>query len=109
MSAPRAYTAEEVRDMILQHSVAMARYWASLPDVDRATGRPMTVQSRCEGVVFSMLTMLDGYTMALPGFALKLVPHEEDKAFAIEQGENWFEPGMEIEDALHEHLHRFTK
>jgi hypothetical protein len=96
----RAYTAEEVRDMILEHSVGLARYWAAQPN--------MSVQSQCEGVVFSMLVMLDGGSADLPGFTLTPKPHEDDKAFCQSQGQNWFE-SVVIDDALHEHLHRFVK
>lgn len=101
MTTPRAYTADEVRDMLLQHSVDLARYWATTPGVN-------TVEERCEGVVFSMLVMLDGGTGDLPGFTLTPTPHEDDKAYCISQGENWFEPVV-INDVLHEHLHRFVK
>jgi hypothetical protein len=81
----------------------MVRYWATLPDVDNATGRQMTVSDRCDGVAFSILTMLDGSSSNLPGFALRPTPHPDDKAFNIAEGENWFDPGCEIVDALHEH------
>ena len=100
MRAPRPYTAEEVRDMLLEHSVALARYWADQPN--------MTAYQRCEGVVFSMLAMLDGGSAGLPGFVLIPQPHESDKEFHISEGENWFE-AVEISFALHEHLGRFTK
>lgn len=35
-------------------------YWAALPDFDPATGRPLTIWDRCDGVAFSLLLALDG-------------------------------------------------
>lgn len=109
MTELTAYTADEVRDMLLQHLVHIARYWANLPDVDKATGRTHTVQDRCEGVLFSVLSTLDGASMNLPGFDLHAMPHPEDKAFLLAEGERWIEPGTVISDTLHEHLVRFLK
>jgi hypothetical protein len=34
-------------------------YWAGLPDFDAATGKPVTVWDRCDGVAFSLLLALD--------------------------------------------------
>lgn len=104
MTEPRAYTAEEARDMLLQHIRQTAKYWANLPATDRATGREMTMQDRCEGVAFSILSALDGCSASLPAVDLVLRPHEEDKAYNIENGDNWFEPGATISTMLHEHF-----
>lgn len=101
IDAPRAYTADEVRDMLLDHIRASARYWAELPDFDKATGRGITVQDRCEGVAFSILSTLDGCSY-LPAFDLAACPHEDDKAYHQSEGENWIEPGTTISDMLHE-------
>lgn len=103
---PRPYTEDEVRDMLIEHIRATARYWASLPDKDDATGHERTVLDRCEGVAFSILSALDGCSMELPAFTLKLDPHPEDKDFNLEVGSNWFEPGMEISTMLHEFFHK---
>lgn len=105
----RAYTNDEVRDMIVEYAAEVAHYWASLPDIDTATGRRFTTLVRCEGVVHSVLAMLDGASGAIPAVNLKLMPHTDDKEYHKNEGENWFEPGMEIEDTLHEHLYRFRK
>jgi hypothetical protein len=102
MSEPRAYTEEEVRDLLLKQIRAMVRYWANLPDVDKATGRRITIHDRCDGVAFSILNILDGGSMGLPAFDLTAAPHEEDKQFFIENGENWFEETV-ISDMLHEY------
>ena len=101
---PRAYTAEEVRDMMLNHIHTMVDYWAG---VEAMRGdRPLTVKDRVEGVAFSILVMLDGHSMTLPSVTLKLDPHPDDKEFMRSEGENWFEPGMEITDVLHDHFYK---
>lgn len=107
MSEPRAYTPDELRDHMLEQIVAYSRYWAELPDTDRATGRTKSIADRCEGVAFSILAMLDGDSM-LPGVNLVFQPHEDDKEYHISQGENWIEPGTTVSDTLHEHFHRFS-
>jgi hypothetical protein len=102
--APRAYTEHEVRDLILDAIRTTAAYWASLPDVD-SMGQPLTIQGRCNGVAFSILTMLDGCT-DLPAMTLTMCPASEDAEFLRGEGENWFQPGMEICTMMHEHFYR---
>lgn len=108
MTEPRAYTSDELRDMLIEQSIVIARYWASLPDVDKATGNAMTVQSRCDGVVFSILAMLDG-SSDLPGVDLVFRPHPDDKEYLRSEGSNWVEDGTIVSDTLHEHMHRVGK
>jgi hypothetical protein len=104
MSEPRAYTEDEVRDMILAHVRRITSYWGNLPDVDPATGDVLTIKDRCEGVAHSILVLLDGGT-GMPAITLKLAPHPDDKGFRRSEGENWFEPGMELGGALHERFY----
>lgn len=105
MTEPRAVTADELRDRLLDHIRTMAAYWAKLPDVDRATGKPITIRDRCDGVAFSILAALDGSSGALPGFDLIARPHESDKAYCQANRENWIEPNTVISDMLHEHFY----
>lgn len=103
---PRAYTADEVRDMMLDHIHHMVEYWTN---VEATRGdRPLTVKDRVEGVAFSILVMLDGDSMTLPAVTLRLDPHPDDKEYHRSEGENWFEPGMEISDRLHDHFYKKT-
>lgn len=105
MTEPRAYTSEELTHMLLSQIMGMAKYWANVPAIDKATGREMTTLERCEGVVHSILATLDGSTMNLPAVKLVFQPHEEDKEFWVEQGQNWIEPGTEIDTVLHEGMY----
>jgi hypothetical protein len=73
----------------------MAEYWASLTY--------KTPEERCKGLVFSILVVLDGGNAGFPALDISLSPHPDDKQFHIDQGDNWFESGMIINDCqLHE-------
>ena len=96
MTAPRAYTAEEVRQQFIDHVRALSRYWATLPG-------NKTPQERCDGLAFSILVAIDGGAMALPAFDLAPAPYPDDEEFHRSHGENWYEAGMVINDCqLHE-------
>ena len=84
-----------MRKELLDNIRNNVRYWAELPD--------MTAQERCDGVAFSILNIFDGTAMNLPAMNIALDPHEDDKAVNQNEGENWYEPGMVINDCmLHE-------
>lgn len=85
----RPYTKDEVCEMLVEHFRQMAMYWARLPN--------KTPQERCDGLAFSILAAIDGQSGSLPAaFSLVPDPHPEDMAYAIENGENWFEPAVAI-------------
>lgn len=89
MTEPRAYTADEACDQLLDQIRGLARYWAAQPD--------KTPQERCDGLAFSILTLIDGQTTSnLPAITLVLEPHPDDKEFYRAEGENWYEEGMAI-------------
>jgi len=109
MRDPRAYTAEEVEEMILRHIWTLVGYW------DTMVGERPT-RDRLSGLAFSILTMLDGCGMDIPAFKLvphppriELVPdpHPSDEEYHKENGDNWFDPETVIETMLHEAFHRF--
>ncbi|MNU27288.1 hypothetical protein D3C71_156740 [compost metagenome] len=102
--SPRAYTSDELRDKFLHEVRTIAAYWAGLPDHDRATGKAMTVRDRCDGVAFSILALLDGTTLDIPGIDLVFQPDEEDKEYYIQNGENWIEPGTVVSTTLRHHF-----
>jgi hypothetical protein len=98
----RAYTAEEVRDIFLRHIRGIADFWANLPD--------KSPKERCDGVAFSILNIVDGNTLPLPALDICLSPHPEDKAYNQENGNNWFEEGMVINNCqLHDHYYEKNK
>lgn len=68
---------------------SLARYWAQQPN--------MTNEERCNGVLFSIMSIIDGCSI-LPALDLVLHPHPDDKEDATISGSEWFEPGMVIND-----------
>ena len=92
MDEPRAFTKEELRKDFLDHLRTLARYWA-------ASDHPMTKEELCSSVIFSVLCAIDGVACAVP-YSLDLVcrPHPDDKQSCIDDGENWVEDGMVIND-----------
>lgn len=90
-------TPEALRDELLSVFRGLAHYWANLPDVDPATGRAMTLHDRCDGVVFSILSQLDGVGQ-LPAFDLTAHVHPDDEDQSYE--------GVTISDMLHEHYYK---
>lgn len=89
----REYTKEELRKKFLDHIRNVTRYWASNhinPDA--------TIQDRCDGVAFSILSTLDGSSLVLPSFDIVARPHTEDMDYCIEEGENWIQDGQIIND-----------
>lgn len=102
MTEPRAYTSEEATKMFIDHVRTMVMYWNNLPGLDMATGIERTQLDRLDGLAFSILTLLDGDSMALPMCRVLVDPHPADKAYHQSEGENWFEPETELDGPLHE-------
>lgn len=95
MTGARVYTADEVREMFLDHLRVVAKYWTT---EGPAT---LTLQDRVEGAIFSTLTAIDGSAASLPSFALVVRPHQEDKSYHQNNNENWFpEPDYKALDAM---------
>lgn len=100
----REYTMEEVRSMFLEHVHNLVDYWERLP------GKEM--KERLEGLAFSILVALDGESATLPSFMVVPDPHEDDKAYFQNEGENWFpEPAQQLDglEWLHEHFYEKNK
>lgn len=97
----RAYTKEESVDFIMNHIATLAQYWASLDK---------TKLEIVNGVVFSILAMLDGASVELPAVNLSFDPHCDDKDYHIERDENWFDTNVINDDVqLHEIWMKYQK
>ena len=97
MTNSKAYTKEEMREMFLYQCRAAAYYWSTVED--------RTPREMCDGVVFSMLNIIDGMSGGFPAaISLMMEPHPDDKEYNISNDENWVEPGQIINDdvMLHE-------
>lgn len=96
----RAYTAEEVREQLLHHIRSLVTYWDS-------EERAATPKDKLEGLASSILNVFDGSTLNLPAFKISCAPHADDKQFYINEGSNYYKPGMVINDCmLHEFFYR---
>lgn len=97
----KAKTKEEVRKEFLDQIHWLVRFWATDKD-------EMTILERCDGVAFSILTIIDGSSMMLPAFNLSTCPNPEDKQFHIQEGSDYYENGMIINDdvMLHDEYSR---
>lgn len=94
----RAYTADEVQTMFLDHVRGIAKYWATVPN--------QTVEERTAGCAFSLLVLLDGESAALPGFTVTPNPHPDDQAYHTSIGEPYFPSDVDIAGTLHERFHQ---
>lgn len=98
------YTTREVRDRFLKQATSIANYWAK---------QAKTTEEAAHGTLFSLLSMIDGCSMALPAFILAPYPDKSDKEYAIENGEDYYpynDPDnvkCDIAGSLHELLHKY--
>jgi hypothetical protein len=110
MTKPREWTKEEIREQFLQYIRDISKYWATvdLSDSKRDGGE---ILHRLNGLCHSILAMLDGCALELPGFLIISNPHPTDKEYHISQEENWYpQPPDDVElvdigGALHEHFY----
>lgn len=94
MNEPREWTVDEVREKFLEAVRRRVEYW------EKET-RVASVRDRLDGLAFTILAMLDGSSMEMPGFVLIPCPHEDDKKYLQSQGENWYRPiKTELVEAL---------
>ena len=94
-----SYTKEEMREMFLDLCRDTARFWSKVEN--------RTPQEMCDGVVFSMLNIIDGTSGGFPAaISLQMEPHPDDKEYCISNDEKWVENGQIINDdvMLHEML-----
>jgi len=77
----REKTTEESRKEFLSHVASLVDYWDKV-ESDK--------KKAMEGVVFSIMSVLDGCSMALPGFIVAPCTNEEDKDYYKGKGENYY-------------------
>jgi len=100
MSDPRARTPEEVRDKLLEHICHTIDYW------DKTTDDKRTAM---EGVAFSILSALDGCSVAVPAFLVTPMSHPDDIAHYKSEGKNWYPEDQPDLGMLHEHFYEVMK
>lgn len=103
----RALTPAEMRERFLSQIRAVMEYWLttdlSRPELEAELERKGEVRYRLEGLVFSILVIVDGGTGGMPAVNLVAAPHPEDEDFHRSQGTNWWPAGTVLNDCqLHE-------
>ena len=96
----RVYSRDEIQTMFLQNAKEIARFWSK---VDKTS-----VEKQILGAIFSIFTVLDGESVAMPGFTVTPSPREEDKTYHQRNGENWFPDDVDIAGDLHEQFVKET-
>ncbi len=104
----RQMTDNECRDALLKHIWDLTQYWGSTNEA--VIAQPKTTKERLEGLAFSILSVLDGCAMPVPGFVVAPSPHKDDKEYRRNKCEDWWpdSTGLEPHDiggSLHEHYH----
>lgn len=91
-----AYSKEESKKMFLKSIKELVTYWVNEP-------RAKTAQEKCNGVVHSILVLIDGGSMNMPSFDLALHPHPDDKEYLESKGEKYHVKGLVINDDVQLH------
>jgi hypothetical protein len=74
-------TVDQIRDEFLTHVEHLVEYW------DKNT---KDKREAMEGLAFSIMSTLDGSSMALPAFLVAPFPHESDKEYHIENESDYY-------------------
>lgn len=99
MSEPRAFTVDEMKKEFVDNVREMARYWSNIPN--------KTPKELCDGLAFSLLSMIDGCSLDIPSYDIIPSPHADDEQYCRDNGENWYPTGVIINDCqLHEMFHQ---
>lgn len=107
MHKAKPITVEEARYLFMKHVADCVNYW------DKESRTPDT-REKLEGLAFSILTMLDGCSMGLPGYEVRpLSKNPDDTQYAIENGFDYYpEESYDIigdKVALHEIFHQYMR
>lgn len=103
---PRAFTADECRDMMFEHMASCLVYWRDLP-ADRFSlrdGERSELHARMEGFLFSLLVMFDGGSGNIPALDISPAPHPDDEGYCRDTlRANWWPEATVINDTqMHE-------
>lgn len=82
----------------------MTAYWRDLPEVQLLAGNPDgdVTEERLTGLLFLMLTAIDGSALSLPGFLLVPKVSPGDREAAIADGEEYW-PSAAINEGVELH------
>ena len=101
----RKLTHDEIQKNFINQVWVMIDWWKNAQ---------VSESDKLSGLAHSILAMIDGCYGGIPGFILIPDPHEDDKQYCIEHGENYY-PQMsdinfenDIGGSLHSMLYRLT-
>jgi len=100
----REFTENEVRAHFLSNVWGIIDYWNNISDPSC---------NRTEGVAFSILSMMDGSNLGIPGFIVTPNSCPEDKEYYIKRNENYYPDNTnsnikcDIGGGLHELLYNY--
>lgn len=97
----RAHTTAEMRDMFLRHLRAIVDDMSRPLDPVHAEACAMAggeLRYKLDLLVFSILVMFDGQSMATPALDIVARPHPDDRRFHEEEGTDWWEDGAVLND-----------
>lgn len=104
MSKP--HTVEEARHILLKRLAGCVDYW-------ERESRAESTREKMEGLLFSMLVVLDGGVADIPGYALIPLPHPTDQSYHEKRDENYYpmtelpENAFDIGGSLHEKISEY--
>ena len=78
--SPRAYTEKEIRSNFIDQIYCILDFWEN-------ESRAITTRDKMNGAAFSILAMLDGESMDIPGFRVSPIGTEEDRDYHLVEGE----------------------
>ena len=92
----KEYTPEEIRSLLIENIWASINFWSNCPS--------KTKKEALAGIAHSILVTLDGGS-ELPAFLVTPIPHEDDKDYCVERGEDYFPKNKPDLGSLHEFLY----
>ena len=79
---PKEKSEEIVREEFLNHIRGLVDYWDKVDEKN--------CREKLQGLAFSVLAMLDGVSTDICGFIVAPSTHEDDKAYHIANGEDYY-------------------
>jgi hypothetical protein len=92
----RPLTKDECRELLFDYLIGVAKYWET-------DSRAKNLEDRMLGLVFSILSMIDGEHAGMPSFILSPNPHPQDKRFYKEViCQPWWPSRANLSGSLHD-------
>ena len=87
-------TEKEHEELFLNHLHGLVKFWSKAKDRDKI--------GALEGLVHSILVMIDGESAMLP-------PYKLEPSISLPDGEEWIDSGIDIAGGLHDSWYKKNK